>query len=70
VAQGPKGIERHPVLLAAMRRGGKEGARGSLISMPYLRALFSRFRAHLTLLAIYPSFYSAEGASERLLKSR
>ena len=70
MAQGPEGIERYPVLLAAMRGGGKEGARGGLILMPHLRALFSRFRACLALLAIYPSFYSAEGASERLLKSR
>jgi hypothetical protein len=52
MAQGPEGIERHPVLLAAMRGGGKEGASGSLILMPYLRALFSRFRACLALLAV------------------
>ena len=71
MAQGPEGIERYPVLLAAMRGGGKEGARGGLILMPHLRALFSRFRARLALLAIYPPnnplFYSGEGASERLL---
>jgi hypothetical protein len=71
MAQGPESIERHPVLFTAMRGSGKEGARGGLNLMPYLRALFSRFRARLALLAIYPPnnplFYSGEGASERLL---
>jgi hypothetical protein len=56
MAQGSEGIGRYPVLFTKMRRGGKEDARGGLILMPYLRALFSRFRACLALLAIYPLF--------------